>query len=237
MKIFCINLERASERRNRIENLWINKLELNIDFWKAYDRRLINKGISEYLYNREKSKKIFGRFLSNGEIACVTSYYKLFEYCYKENLEEFIIMEDDVVPLIEDKEEIFNSIKNAKEEFPSGMILMHQLAEWQPSDESSIAEPLEKAKNNIYYKKSKFSSLCRLCPWGNLMFYITKKAVQTILNEPKEIWFPADYFQQYLLCPKNLVSILNKPICKHDSENLATYIGNDMRSGNVNFIK
>ena len=52
MKIFCINLERAGERKNRIENLWINKLELNIDFWKAYDRRLINKGISEYLYNR-----------------------------------------------------------------------------------------------------------------------------------------------------------------------------------------
>ena len=237
MKIFCINLERATERKLKIQNLWINNLDIKIEFWNAYDRRLIDKGNFIYSYNKDKSKNIFKRFLNNGEIACVTSYYQLFEHCYNENFEDLIIMEDDVLPLIKDKEKIFSSIDQAKKEFPVEMILMHELADWQPSFVPNVHEPLEKAKSNIFYKKSKVSSLCKLTPWGNLMFYITKKAIKTILEEPREIWFPADYFQHYILCPKNFVSILNSPICKHDSENMATYVGNDMRGGNVRFIK
>lgn len=237
MKIFCINLERATERKSKIKNLWINNLGLKIDFWNAYDRRLIDKGKSIYNYNKEKSKKIFQRFLSNGEIACATTYYQIFNHCEKENIDELIIMEDDVVPLIDDKKTIFNSIQNAKKEFQVEMILMHKPAEeWQPLITGEI-DTLEKSRNNIFYKKSKFSSLCKSTPWGNLMFYITKNAIKTILNEPVEICFPADYFQYYILCPKNLVSILNNPICEHDPENITTYIGNDMRGGRSNFIK
>ena len=55
--IFCINLQRATERRQLIQELWIDGLGIDINFWEAYDRRNIENGIYQYSYNPKKNNR------------------------------------------------------------------------------------------------------------------------------------------------------------------------------------
>ena len=144
-------------------------------------------------------------------------------------------MEDDVVPLINHKDMLFNSIKEAKKEFPVQMILMHEVFTGDVTSYNNLL----RITPEVYYKEAQYSSLCKTTPWGNLMFYITKQGIVNVLNNIGKkrcsrcpfnitIWFPADYFQKIILCPKKLVSILNNSICKHQT-NPSSYIGDQYR--------
>jgi mannosyltransferase OCH1-like enzyme/GR25 family glycosyltransferase involved in LPS biosynthesis len=235
MKIFCINLERASDRKNYMIDQWCNGLGLDIDFWSAYDKNFVNHNLLEFQYNDKKCHKFFNRSLSNGEIACAISFYQLFKYILNNNIEECIIMEDDIENIAKNKEEILTKIHQAKQEFPNlQMLLMHEISNKQKNNSKhSYGATLKE----IYYIKKKTASLCKRAPWGNQCFYITKKAIQLIYNrlltqnKNIEIWHPADYFSSFYLCPEGLVCILNKPICKHDWEGkkIPSYIGNNIR--------
>lgn len=55
--IYCINLERAVERKHNIEKTWINGLGLQINFWKAYDRRDIENNKFIYPYDKNLTQK------------------------------------------------------------------------------------------------------------------------------------------------------------------------------------
>lgn len=224
MKIFCINLERATERRQLIQEKWIENLKLDISFWKAYDKNSIDQNLFIYPYSEYLSIKKSNRKLNNGEIACATSFLQLFEYCLNENIKEVIIMEDDVIPLINNKEELFSKITKAKQEYNVEMILMHK--PFIGNNPESV-DHLIKMEPGIYYKKSQYSSLCNITPWGNLMFYITSQGMKMILQQTKRsIFMPADYFQKKL-CEMNLVSILNEPVCEHYF--MGSYIGDQFR--------
>lgn len=94
--IFCINLLRAIERKQIMKEIWIDKLGLDITFWKAHDRRDVERGVNLYNYNAEITKEKIGRELSAGEIACSSSYISLYQHILINDIPEVIIMEDDI---------------------------------------------------------------------------------------------------------------------------------------------
>jgi len=227
--IFCVNLQRATERKQLIQELWINKLGFNITFWNAYDRRNVQNGQLLYPYNAENAKYKIGRELSLGEIACATSFITLYEHIISNDIQEAIIMEDDIVPTIINQNQLYDAINQGKFEFPQAeMILLHQL----PSYLTNNAESYEK----IYNIKKHFFSQCQSAPWGNQLFYITNKAVRVLLKELVPIEIAADYPQDMLARQGKLI-IANNPLCTHDwSTEGQTYIGNDYRNSRRIFI-
>ena len=235
MKIFCVNLERAKERRSFIEEKWIKDLGIKIHFWEAYDRRKIEEGHCIFNYDKKKSIENLGRELNSGEIACATSHYQLFVHILESNLDECIIMEDDIVPLVENKETIFETIKEAKCEFPSsGMILMHNI---HPMQTKICA-------NDMFFIRKNVSSLCKKAPWGTQFFYINRKCLNLVYGYLCDntnnitISKPADHFQKDFLSPMQIVSVLNRPLCHHDwGSSSTTYIGNNLRKGTSRFIQ
>jgi len=219
--IFCINLERAKERKDKIKRQWIDELKLDINFWKAYDKRDILNGHYVYPYTKELSEKTLGRQLSPGEIACVTSYCQLYEHCLENNYDSVIIMEDDVTPNLIDGNELFSTINYSITEFPNiEMLLLHKPPPYQ-----------QKIFHEIYNTKKIHASLCKRTPWGNQMFYIKRAGVTKLYSMLKEMRMAADHVQQYL-AHNQLVAISNKPLCFHAwfGENSDTYIGNEIRN-------
>jgi GR25 family glycosyltransferase involved in LPS biosynthesis len=221
--IFCINLERATERKDSIQKQWIDKIGLDIIFWKAYDRRDIERNIYPYPYNKDLTIKNLDRELSSGEIACSTSFCMLYEHILDNNYEEVIIMEDDIFPLINDKQQLFDTITEGKKEFPSAeIILLHK----------------PKTPHGITIQKI-YTSMCKKSSWGNQLFFIKKSSVIKAYDILKPMFFPADY-PQTLLCNQGIVTASNNGLCGHHwrGQYSTTYIGNDIRK-NVrrNFIK
>jgi GR25 family glycosyltransferase involved in LPS biosynthesis len=224
--IFCINLERATERKELIQKEWIDKLNLDIVFWSAYDRRRIENKEYFYPYDEISAKNNFlHRELNDGEIACATSFCMLYEHILKNNYSEAIIMEDDITPLFDNKSELFTKIEQGKKEFPNADIML--LHEYPLID-----------KKKVYGIKKDIFSMCDKSPWGNQFFYANRKAITALYHLLKIIKFPADY-PQLLLSAQKRVIIVNQPMCYHEwtGPNSKTYIGNSLRGTNRKFIE
>lgn len=96
MKLFIINLDRAEERRNRVND---NLSDLNVDFefFSAVDGFV---GLPEELKNKPDDKyrvKYRGRPLTPGEKGVYASHYLLWKKCIELN-EPIAIFEDDFLP-------------------------------------------------------------------------------------------------------------------------------------------
>jgi GR25 family glycosyltransferase involved in LPS biosynthesis len=227
--IFCINLERAIERKEFITKKWIDELGLDITFWKAYDRRDIENNKFIYPYNKQLAIQTIGRQLSNGEIACATSFCMLYEFLIEKKYNEVLIMEDDIVPNFIDKSVLFNKIEIIKKEFTqTEMILLHNMHPVQ----------MQSQKNEIFYDKKIESSLCKIAPFGNQLFYIKLNAIKIIYDILKTMSMAADHPQD-ILAKENLVCIANNPLCNHEwiGINSNTYIGNEYRNTHRRFIE
>jgi GR25 family glycosyltransferase involved in LPS biosynthesis len=86
--IFWINLDRAVERRNKMNDYFL-KYDIKAERIEAVDGNNIN--IEEYkqIYNiNEKMNKY--------EVACTFSHLKAIKTCYEKNLEYALILEDDI---------------------------------------------------------------------------------------------------------------------------------------------
>ena len=228
--IFCINLERATERKELISKKWIDELGLDITFWKAYDRRDIENNKFIYHYNEELTIQTIGRQLSNGEIACATSFCLLYKYLLENDYEEVLIMEDDIVPTFTDKIVLKDTVNQIKYEFDQAeIILLHNI---HPIQMNSYQ------KEEIFYEKKLKGSLCHITPWGNQLFYIKKNSIKKVYDLLKKITLPADLAQS-VLAKENLVCIANDPLCFHEwmGPNSITYIGNEYRNTRRRFIE
>jgi GR25 family glycosyltransferase involved in LPS biosynthesis len=227
--IFCINLERATERKKHIQKEWIDKLGFDITFWKAYDRRDIEQNKIIYPYDKHLAIKMIGRELNTGEIACATSFCMLYHYIIKHNYKEVIVMEDDVTPLISDRNELYNNIYIAHEEFDSyDILLLH-----------NIEQRFFKKYQNVYYDIKSCFSRYRICPWGNQMLYLKLSAVKKIYSKLIQMYCPADYPQQELSAKELIICGINNPLCYHiwDGRDSKSYIQNQHRKTRRKFIK
>lgn len=228
--IFCINLERATERKELISKKWIDELGLDITFWKAYDRRDIENNKFIYPYSKKLAIETIGRQLSNGEIACATSFCMLYEYLLENNYEEVFIMEDDIEPTFTDKNVLQYTVNHIKSEFDQAeIILLHNI---HPIQMNSCQ------KEKIFYEKKFNGSLCNETPWGNQLFYIKSSSIKKVYDLLKKMTLPADLVQN-ILAKENLVCIANNPLCHHEwmGSNSMTYIGNEYRNTRRRFIE
>jgi len=229
ISIYCINLERAVERRQTMRELWVDRFGLDIIFWNAHDRRDVERGVNLYNYNSENAKRKIGRELSLGEIACSASFISLYQHILLNDIEEVIIMEDDISPTISHRDQLLYTINQGKLEFPEAeMILLHQLPSYLTNNKESY--------DRIYNIRKQNFSQCLSAPWGNQLFYATRKGIETLLRELNPIEIAADYPQDMLARQGKLI-IANTPLCTHDwSTNGHTYIGNDLRNSRRIFI-
>lgn len=213
--IFCINLDRATERKEKTKQEWIDSLGFDIQFWKAYDRRDIENNKHIYEYVPKKTNSFLKRDLSNGEIACITSFCMLYEYAIEKKYDEIIVMEDDISPLIKNINILYDTITNAKKEYPKfNFIVLH-------GKNPSIK------KQKIISSTKHFSEISPV-PWGNMFIYLDKIAINKIYKTLKQIVCPADHAQRILFSRKELnVIVVNSSLCIHNTNK--TYIGNDIR--------
>lgn len=213
--IFCINLERATERKDRIKNEWIDSLDFDIQFHKAYDRRDIEDNKYIYKYDSEKTNSLLKRDLSYGEIACITSFCMLYEYVLEQKYPEIIVMEDDISPLIKDKNILYDVIEYGKKEYiRSNFMVLH-------GKNPSI-------KNQKIISQKEYFSEISPVPWGNMLIYLDKIAIKKIYKLLKQMTYPADHAQRILFHQKELnVIVVNNSLCIHNTNK--TYIGNDLR--------
>lgn len=227
--MYCVNLQRAAERKQLMQELWVDRLGLSITFWNAHDRRDVERGVNLYNYNPENTKRKIGRELSQGEVACAASFISLYQHLLANNTQEAIIMEDDIAPTIVSRDHLSYIIAQGKKEFPEAeMLLLHQLPSYLTSNEESY--------NRIYHTRKQHFSQCQSAPWGNQLFYITKEGLETLLRELNPIEIAADYPQDMLARQGKLI-IANTPLCTHDwSTNGKTYIGNELRNSRRIFI-
>ncbi len=209
--IFCINLERATERKEYVQKEWIDKLGFDITFWKAFDKKDLTEKDKEQdnqLLNTLYSRK----FYSVGEIACVKTFISLYEYLLENKYQEVIIMEDDITPLIKNKQELFDYISQGKIEFPDAEVMV-------------LFEPNPKDKNTVFLKARYFSSSISP-PWGNQLLYINSKGIQNIVSLFKVVNVTASQPQQLIAKKPNKVIVSNSGLCSHDwtGEKFKSYI-------------
>ena len=226
--IYCVNLKRAYQRRQYIQYEWVIKLKFQINFWEAYDRIDIEKGIFRYPYDSIQTKAQIGRELNSGEIACSTSFCSLYEHILEKNLYEVIIIEDDIIPKINNKNQLYNMIDVGKAEFPQAEIML--LHEPEPKDR------VWHDANCIIRKN--FFSLCVIPPWGNQMFYSTKTGIEKMYSILKNMTMPADEPQKFL-AKEDLVILSNIGLCEHfwTGSQATSYIPNNYRNTYRKFIK
>lgn len=225
--IFCINLDRAKERKQKITDLWIKNLGFDITFWKAWDRRDIENGKFYYTYNSELTQNTIKRQLSSGEIACATSHCMVHEYCIKNNIENYIVMEDDIKPtgIYKNPKELSDLIEHGVLEFPEAAIyILHKT----------------KSKFSIKETKTNFSSLID-APWGNQISFYTSVGRDKMYQGLSQLVCLADHYGMIPgLDIKNDMIIVNqdKAVGYHDYlHESTTYIGNYLRQIHRPFVE
>jgi GR25 family glycosyltransferase involved in LPS biosynthesis len=92
-KAYCINLERAKERREDCVQEF-KKHSLDVSFWDATEGRRVKKST-------------YNPFLSNGEIGVYHSHLRLIRHARKNNYRNILIFEDDV-KFVDDLQEKFS---------------------------------------------------------------------------------------------------------------------------------
>ncbi len=212
MKIYCLNLERATERRTMITREWIDKLGFQIEFSPAYDRRQIEAGKFIFPYNEAITIERIGRALSHGEIACATSHCLLLKHVLAEGHEEIIVMEDDCLPATYTSiTSVFDSIEKCKNNFPNvKVLLMHDT---------------DKNVKVIDHKEG--INLLSFPQFGFRFVWLRKRAMEILVNDLSTMYYPADWLWVKRFAPMKVIANLENPIATHHNE--STYIGNELR--------
>jgi GR25 family glycosyltransferase involved in LPS biosynthesis len=218
--IFCINLERATERKQKIEDLWIKNLGFDITFWKAWDRRDVDNGKFYFPYDSKLTQKTIKRQLSSGEIACSTSHCMVYEHAIKNNLDYCIVMEDDILPSRHTNVNMVNELLLKHKEIPEcNIILLHEI--------------YEKINQTPFLKETENFKILSKWPFGNQITLFTKKGLELMFNNLSGLNHVADHWNIFPFSnPSKDICIIKKSIGRHEyhcSKDSNTYIG--IRSG------
>lgn len=220
MKIYCLNLERAVERREMITEEWIKKRGFNIEFFKAFDRRQVELREFVFPYNEATAIERIKRPLSKGEIACATSHCLLLQKALEEGHEEIIVMEDDCMPYDNATVgSVMETINKCKTVFPKVKVfLMH--------DYEGYDVKIIETKEGI--------NLLSYPPFGCRFVWLQKKAIEILMKDLSTMCYPADWLWTKRFAPMKVIAGLEKPFGNHHGNN--SYIGKELRNCNRIFI-
>jgi GR25 family glycosyltransferase involved in LPS biosynthesis len=223
--IYCINLKRATERRERMQQVWAEERGIELTFFDAYDRSDYTKSTlpSPYKENYEavtdkERENIWegyhGRWWEGhlGELCCSISHCELLKKLIDLDVPEAIILEDDAEPLFDTAEEFFGYINLCKNEEQSpNMLLLH--------------EPDDEAKANLFHVKQEleFSTILdKPMPCTQAIYY-TRQGMVDAYEAGSKLKGPIDYSTAFGIVQKGSLGIVKKPLVHHPIT--TTYIG------------
>ena len=121
-KIFVVTVPRFTDRHKKVSE---NFRGLSFEFFWGADKLQIDpeKVKQDGTYDEVKAKKLQrqGKGLNLGEIACSLSHRMLYAEMIKHDWKKILILEDDVLPLIEN----MNVLPDAMKELPEGWELVY----------------------------------------------------------------------------------------------------------------
>jgi len=195
MKINCINLERAIDRREKTLNSWKN---FDIFFFDAIDKTVImeNGDIIPYL------KKPRIRELNYGERACATSHYLLLKKLLKTNDEWFYIMEDDMSCNCTPKSLEEDTI-NMRNECPNvSLFLLH--------GKHNSCKVFKKQINTLTTIPAATNGRC----WGTCFYMINRRGAVDFMNYIETTELPIDcYWDKFII--NEQMAFANHPYAHH----------------------
>lgn len=173
MRIHCINLERATERREQILKNWA---DYDVEFFNGVDRRTL----SNNNYDKSKSIELLGRPLTDGEIACSLSHINLLKQLLDGNDDFFIVIEDDAKPLV------------SPDQFHYGISLMKNFSK---GDEIFIIfKPYVYNNHSFKRKDGEFLYLTGEKLWGTCGMFYTRAGAELMLKCLEKMTLPADCY-------------------------------------------
>lgn len=175
MKTFVINLNRATDRRNRMTNLCKN-LKLDFEIFTAIDgRELDGDFIRSNVYDYKNC------FLTRGEIGCALSHVSVYREIVNRRLPYALIIEDDAV--LDSRAVEF--VREFKKRPKNGICLLTGDVEYAKNKKMKLGEfdvfPVSKAVRATGY-------------------IITLKTAQKMINFLLPIRYEADMFEIFRVC-------------------------------------
>jgi glycosyl transferase, family 25 len=121
-KILIVSVPRFTDRHVRVKQ---SLAGLSFDFFWGADKLKLDfdKAKADGTYDEQRAKKLQrqGKALNSGEIACSLSHRNLYAAMIENNWEKVLILEDDVLPIIEN----MNDLPAAMEELPQDWELVY----------------------------------------------------------------------------------------------------------------
>jgi|GEM_PF-1143694 len=213
----CINLERATERRERFTKDWIDELGFPIRFFSAFDRRDVEGGRMHFPYDEAAAKRRTSRPLTAGEIACATSHALVMreemEFCGPEGV---FIFEDDCVPL-PGANEILRRVQTAV----TALSGIEVIAGHEPNSRYTFSEQAGGAVRIIKP------------PWGSMFTWYSPLGLRYSYDILSRMEIPTDWLWRDLAALGKF-ALLTQPVAAHDGR--TTYIGNEHRASKRKII-
>lgn len=117
-KIFVVTVSRFTDRHKKVSE---NLLGLSFDFFYGADKLHIDpeRVKQDGTYDEVKARKLQrqGKELNTGEIACSLSHRMLYAEMMKHGWKKILILEDDVLPLVENMNLLPDAMKELPEEW------------------------------------------------------------------------------------------------------------------------
>ena len=117
-KIFVVTIPRFTDRHKKVAE---SLQGLPFDFFQGFDKVQLDleRAKQDGTYDEAKAIKMQrqGKALNSGEIACSLSHRMVYEEMVKHNWEKILILEDDVLPLVENMDLLSNALKELPDEW------------------------------------------------------------------------------------------------------------------------
>ena len=229
--VFCINLKRAKERKERMLQEWTEKRGVELIFFDAIDKNDIDvDNLPEPFktnYVKSFSNPLKRLNLSKGEICCSISHAKVLEKIMELGLNEAVVLEDDAEPLFENAEEFFSNLYFYNfDEYQAGIVLLHdQLEESKKHKVISDENIFKQDYHNILTCKTTCSQSIYYRNTESILD--AHKAISLLVNPADWAW---DHFD---IDKRGILGISSNPLTAHLTD--TTYLSEN--ATNVFFIK
>jgi len=214
----CINLERATERRERFSRDWIEGMGYPVEFFNAFDRRQVEVGEGYFPYDEAAARRRTRRPITPGEIACATSHALVMreemEYCGPEGV---VLFEDDCLPL-PGAGRLVERIQTAVAALPGVEVL-------------ACHQPLVK-----FTTREEAGGAVRILhpPWGSIVTWYSPQGLRRAFELTSRLNCPADWIWQDF-AREGKFAMLEPAVASHARSD-TTYIGNQFRGVRRKYI-
>lgn len=96
LKTFVVNLERSTVRKQYMEELLQPYSFLDVEFIKAVDGRLLSEEEINSQFDFNRSRKLYGKTITAGEVGCTLSHRKIYKQIVDDNIPYALLLEDDI---------------------------------------------------------------------------------------------------------------------------------------------